>query len=179
MKNYAPALLGSILVGLSACGVGLGASADVPATSGATTSVAQPPAFELSDLPVEGGCASVVYAASQDWTQVVEIRVGDPERIAAGEPTKFEIGQGVTARLVTGENMANLFCNDVIEGDERTDGIFNATSGTVTVFLDEPYSDNSGGVVTQVTATDLVFQTDPPTTVAWLDITASIGWYAG
>lgn len=180
-----PALV-AIAFLVSACGAQSGAttegSSPVASNSASTTtSSSEVPSFRISDLTVEGGCAQVVFAANKEWTQVVEISIQNPRGIEAGVPTEVAVGEGVEARLITGENMSNLFCNDVIEGDEVTDVIYPATSGSVTITLDQPF-DNSGNerVVAQVTTSDLVFDTRPSEThIEWLDITAAIGWYPG
>lgn len=88
---------------------------------------------------------------------------------------------------MSGRNLANLFCNDYLEGNEFEDVTYTATSGSVTVTLNGPYDDNSpsNAVEANVVATNLVFNNSEvtpepaPVAIDSLEITASIGWYPG
>ena len=174
---------------LAACGSGEATGSGSAGSSATSTISSIPstepePVFELADFTRTGGCASVVHASNSDWTQVVQIHLGQLETVEPGVPTDFEIGNGVSAVLVTGRNLGNLFCNDYLEGNEKEDASYTATSGSVTVTLDGPFTEGSpsNGVEANVVATNLLFEVAPelaPVTVASLEITASIGWYPG
>lgn len=147
-------------------------------TTAVPVTTTAPAPFELADFTIEGGCGKTVHVANKTWTQVIQFRLDRAGDFEPGVPIEFEIGDGVSVDLSVGEHMSNLFCNDIIEGNERIDSLYSATSGTVLVTLDAPYEDNVR-VMATVVATDLVFETDPIATVESLTATAAIGWFPG
>ncbi len=180
MKPTLVALLGAVALIPAACGSETSNQVRATTTSPTTisTTTTEPAPFELAMLSREGGCGKTVYMANETWTQVIQFSLGRAGDFEPGVPIEFEIGDGVSATLSVGEKMFNLFCNDTIEGNERIDSVYTATSGTVLVTLDAPYEDNVG-VIASVVASDLVFETDPPATVKSLTATATIGWFPG
>jgi hypothetical protein len=169
------------LAGTTARGSETADEAGATSTAPISTTTRKPISLELANFSHEGGCGKTIYVANKTWTHVVEFRLGRVGESEPGVPIEFDIGDGVSVTFSVGEKMGNLFCTDVLEGDEKIDSVYKAISGTAVVTLDAPFPNqlDNERVIATVVASDLVFETEPSATIKSLTVSAPIGWLPG